>query len=138
MTREEQIKNKAINFYEYEDNFLEYDDCGDVCDDKSFIENAFISGAKWADEHPSEQVYTKKQLREMGFHFTLNGDIVTPNELKEHYRRGIEYRKQKLIEKVCDWLEQHHEDYYQYDAWGGEVVNLTTLIQDFKKAMTDE
>ena len=50
MTREEQIRNKAIDFSEDEDNFLEYDDCGDTCDDKLFVERAFISGAKWADE----------------------------------------------------------------------------------------
>jgi hypothetical protein len=50
MTREEEILNKAINYSEIEDNFIEYDDCGDVCDDKSFIEKAFIEGAKWADK----------------------------------------------------------------------------------------
>ena len=49
MTREEQILNKAIDYSEIEENFLEYDDCGDVCDDKTFIEKAFIEGAKWAD-----------------------------------------------------------------------------------------
>lgn len=111
MKREEQIRNEAIDFSEYEDNFLEYDDCGDVCDDKAFIQRAFEAGAKWADEHPSEQVYTKKQLGEMGFPFTLNGDIVTPDELEKHYRRGIEYRKQKLIEKVCNQLEMRFDEY---------------------------
>ena len=54
MTREEQILNKAIDYSEIEENFLEYDDCGDVCDDKTFIEKAFIEGAKWADENPKE------------------------------------------------------------------------------------
>lgn len=49
MTREEQILNKAIDYSEIEENFLEYDDCGDVCDDKTFVEKAFIEGAKWAD-----------------------------------------------------------------------------------------
>jgi hypothetical protein len=49
MTREEQIRNKAIDYSEIEENFLEYDDCGDVCDDKTFVEKAFIEGAKWAD-----------------------------------------------------------------------------------------
>jgi hypothetical protein len=49
MTREEEILNKAINYSEIEDNFIEYDDCGDVCDDKDFIEKAFIEGAEWAD-----------------------------------------------------------------------------------------
>jgi hypothetical protein len=53
MTREEQILNKAIDYSEIEENFLEYDDCGDVCDDKTFVEKAFIEGAKWADSHPN-------------------------------------------------------------------------------------
>ena len=55
MTREEQILNKAIDYSEIEENFLEYDDCGDVCDDKGFVEKAFIEGAKWADKYPNNK-----------------------------------------------------------------------------------
>lgn len=54
MTRQEEIRNTAIDYAEIEDNFLEYDDCGDVCDDKTFIKKAFIEGAKWADKNPKE------------------------------------------------------------------------------------
>lgn len=50
MNREEEILNKAIDYSEIEENFLEYDDCGYVCNDKEFIEQAFIEGAKWADK----------------------------------------------------------------------------------------
>lgn len=50
MTREEQILNNAINYSEIEDNFMGYYDCGDVCDDKDFIEKACIESAKWADK----------------------------------------------------------------------------------------
>lgn len=111
MTREEQIKQAGI-VYTYRNRpmcigggaFSEMVD--EMNRNKSFEE-----GAKWADEHPSKQVYTKKQLREMGFPFTLNGDIVTPDELEKHYRRGIEYRKQKLIEKVCNRLEMRFDEY---------------------------
>jgi phosphoribulokinase len=56
MTREEQILNKAIDYSEIEENFLEYDDCGDVCDDKTFVEKAFIESAKWADKTMIEKV----------------------------------------------------------------------------------
>lgn len=59
MTREEQILNNAINYSEIEENFLEYYDCGDVCDDKICIEKAFIEGAKWADEHPNPNTIKK-------------------------------------------------------------------------------
>ena len=50
MTREEQILNEAIDYSFIEDNYIEYDDCGDVCDDKEFIQKAFMEGAKWADK----------------------------------------------------------------------------------------
>ena len=50
MTREEEILNRAIDYSELDENFLEYDDCGDVCDDKCFIEKAFKAGANWADK----------------------------------------------------------------------------------------
>ena len=50
MTREEQILNNALNYSEIEDNFMGYYDCGDVCDDKDFIEKACIESAKWADK----------------------------------------------------------------------------------------
>ena len=56
MKREEQILNKAIDYSEIEENFLEYDDCGDVCNDKTLIERAFIEGAKWADKTMIERV----------------------------------------------------------------------------------
>lgn len=56
MTKEEEILNKAIDYSEIEDNFLEYDDCGDVCDDKPFVEKAFIEGAKWAREDILEDI----------------------------------------------------------------------------------
>lgn len=50
MTRTEEIEKEAIDYSEIEDNFMEYDDCGDVCDDRELVEKAFVQGAKWADE----------------------------------------------------------------------------------------
>ena len=47
MTIEERILNEAIDYSFIEDNYLEYDDCGDTCDDRDFIQKAFESGAKW-------------------------------------------------------------------------------------------
>lgn len=49
MTRKEQILNEAVDYSFVEENFIEYDDCGDVCDDRDFIQKAFEEGAKWAD-----------------------------------------------------------------------------------------
>jgi hypothetical protein len=50
MNRKEEMLNRAIDYSELEENFLEYDDCGDVCNDKYFIEKAFNAGANWANE----------------------------------------------------------------------------------------
>ena len=57
MTREEEILNRAIDYSELDENFLEYDDCGDVCDDKYFIEKAFKTGANWADKTMIDKAY---------------------------------------------------------------------------------
>lgn len=74
MTREEQIEKEAIDYSEIEDNFMEYDDCGDVCDDKDFIEKAFIQGTKWADEHPKEELHkehVKKILKILNDYYQI-------------------------------------------------------------------
>ena len=70
MTRKEEIINVSVDYSEQEPNFVEFDDCGDVCDDKDFISRAFEEGAKWADKNPNKDiVYTKQELRDMGFGF---------------------------------------------------------------------
>lgn len=136
MTREEKIRQASIE-YTYRNTPMCR--CGGVFSemvDELNRNKSFEEGAKLADAHQdSAKVYTKQELLDMGFAFDLNGNIRTPDECYESSVRHLEYRKQKFIDKACEWLEQHHEDYYQYDAWGGECVNLTTLIQDFKKAM---
>lgn len=64
MTTREQIHNKEIDYSEEEENFLEYDDCGDVCDDKIFIENAFDNGAEYGYNLALEKVceYIKENI----------------------------------------------------------------------------
>lgn len=63
MTRKEQILNEAIDYSFVEENFLEYDDCGDVCDDRDFIQRAFEEGAKWADKTMIEKVCNRLEMR---------------------------------------------------------------------------
>lgn len=82
MTREEQILNKAIDYSEIEENFVEYDDCGDVCNDKDFVEKAFIEGAKWADENPQGM-----------------------SKMRKDYELLFMLKKKELIQKACEWLE---------------------------------
>lgn len=131
MTREEQILNKAIDYSEIEENFLEYYDCGDVCDDKDFIEKAFIEGANWADANPNKKlVYTKKELLDMGFRFDQNGNISIPQEIEERKKQRIHHRKDKWIERACGWIDSNFPTIDNVGSWYKEG-----FIKRFKKAM---
>lgn len=81
MTREEQILNKAIDYSEIDENFLEYDDCGDVCNDKDFVEKAFIEGAKWVEKTMIEKAC--KWLLEGGY-------FVNNTETIDDFKRAME------------------------------------------------
>lgn len=50
---------------------------------------------------------------------------------------AIAIAKKDIINKACEWLERHKEDYYDYDAWKDVYVNFNMLIEDFKKAMEE-
>lgn len=112
MTRKEQILNKAIDYSAIEENFLEYEDeFGNVCNDKAFVEKAFIESAKWADANPNKKlVYTKKELLDMGFRFDQNGNISIPQEIEE---------RKKLFEAI-------KENGYK---WNAETKTLEKLIE---------
>lgn len=93
MTREEEILKQtniytsdSLNYTAWCDEHREYDDI-------EFIEQAFISGAKWADK--------------------------------------------TIIEKACKWLEQHKDDYFDYEPWKDVYVDFNALITDFKKKMEE-
>lgn len=124
MTRDEEIKQAAE----------QYAWVGDLYD----MQAAFTAGAKWADANPTHcsvrmvdsQSYSKQQLREMGFAFDLNGNVLSPNYLAT---KAAHY----VIDKACEWLQQHQESYDMYDAWSGDFVNFKSLIIDFRKAMEE-
>ena len=109
MTREEQILNKAIDYSEIEENFVEYDDCGDVCNDKDFVKKAFIEGAKWVDENPQGM---SKMRKDYEFLFML--------------------KKQELIKKACEWLDINFPNIDNVGSWYKD-----SFIKQFKKAMEE-
>lgn len=94
------------------------------------------------NEYLPHQIYTKKQLREMGFSFTLNGDIITPNELEEHYRKYVEYIKERFINKSCEYLNSYiWESVDDDDDPIIESVRNTTkedFIKDFKRFVEEQ
>lgn len=65
----------------------------------------------WAQiEKQGEQkdVYTKQQLRDMGFAFTLNGDIVTPEKTNEAMKEYLanEKKKWEKEQKPAEWSKE--------------------------------
>ena len=74
---------------EYEDEF------GNVCDDKTFVEKAFIEGAKWSDKTQVERVL--KFIFEYFYeHPHVNGHICTDSfesleELEEELNKRLNY-----------------------------------------------
>lgn len=76
---------------------------------------SFEEGAKWADSHPN--LSEEEQVGIGGL--------------------GMMWQKKHLIDKACEWLEQHKENYDMYDAWNGDYVNFKSLIIDFRKAMEE-
>lgn len=129
MTREEQIKQQADKYIGHSEDFGE--------DINTTIERiAFIEGAKWADNnHDKKYVYTKQELLNMGFAFDLNGNIRTPNECYESAIKYTEYRKQKLIDRGCEYLYLTLRNSYDEDGIHKVVSgnSLTEFIEGFKK-----
>lgn len=122
MDRKEQIQDAAA---EHRDCVC----CGFYDPVADAREESFIEGAEWSDEHPdTKRIYTKKQLLDMGFAFTTNGDIVTPEHSNKDLKKYLQYQKQKFIEKACDWLVGNAED---------NVESALSLVAKFKQAMEE-
>ena len=83
----------------------------------------FKNGAEWANNR------IKEELKNKGFEFDLNGNICTPEEAYERAIRHTEYRKQKLIDKACAWLQDSVYDRY--------IEMHEDNIEDFRKAMEE-
>ena len=45
--------------------------------------------------------YTVDELRKMGFAFTTNGDIVTPEDMGNMAKRYVEHNRKEIIDKAC-------------------------------------
>lgn len=96
MERKNQISEAGQQYFDSMDEFQRY---------HTYPREAFIKGATWSDEHPnSKNVYTKQQLIDMGFAFTTNGDIVTPDQSNEDLKKYLKYQKQKFIDKTISYF----------------------------------
>lgn len=132
MAREEEIRQAAATY------ILEM--YGEINED-SDVSEGFIEGAKWADENPTycsvrmvgSQSYSKQQLREMGFAFDLNGNVLSPNHLA---KKAAHY----VIDKACEWLENNVNNYIIIDDYLGKVQPKisSSMFDNFKKAMEEQ
>ena len=58
-------------------------------------------------------------------------------EFYDGFIAGAKWADKTMIDKACEWLQQHQESYDMYDAWSGDFVNFKSLIIDFRKAMEE-
>lgn len=105
MAKEEQILNKAIDYSEIEENFLEYDDCGDVCDDKAFVQKAYMEGAKVARADLMEDI-TQWLLEELYEAQAVPNLFYNSDVKSHHYDTVIEFiealKKAVDEEDICN------------------------------------
>lgn len=104
---------------------IPWNDC-DVFVDERGMTRTIGNVLKWADENPSSRCYTKQQLRDMGFAFTTNGDIVTPDDMGNMAERFFEYRKKEWIEKACEWIKEHIDIPYE-----GRLIDGQPHVMDY-------
>lgn len=55
---------------------------------------------------------------------------------KYAFKEGAEWQKEQMIEKACEWLENHN-DYICGGTNGVSWYNMQQLVKDFKKAMEE-
>ena len=66
MTREEQIKKQSDNYSDNSSNYTEWSDSWQDLNDIEYIERAFETGAKWADENPNWHCIADGDLPSIG------------------------------------------------------------------------
>ena len=100
----------------------------------------FVEGAVWSDNNPDKNsVYTKQELRDMGFSFDINGNIVTVKEIEAMTNIAKEYGFNKAIKKACDVLEDMMFTYIasSRDFLTCEYDNFEEFVEAFKKAVEE-
>lgn len=126
MTREEQIKQAGIEYtYRNRPMCIGGGAFSEMVDEMN-RNKAFEEGAKWADEHPNQ---TEEEEVGMG-------------------GLGMEWQKQALIKKACEWITQYIDIPYEVRMTeegpiASDYINyakkrlkyVEEVVNDFKKAM---
>lgn len=98
----------------------------------------FIEGAEWSDANPDKKhVYTKRELMDMKFAFTLNGDIVTPEEMRKDLHLLIKHEKEQQLKKAMKLLENIAFKHVETYGSTYEGYDMEGLLEEFKKGMEE-
>lgn len=73
----------------------------------------------------------EEEINKEAHRVSYNGDEFSS------FIQAAEWADKTMIEKVCDWIKTHIEEYYTYDAWNGDYIDVDALITDFKKKMEE-
>ena len=70
------------------------------------------------------------------------GDIeVLKARLKNTFKAGAQWQKEQMIDKACEWLQEHKNDYafpiYQGEELTDESYVSDDIIKDLRKAMEE-
>ena len=69
--------------------------------------------------------YTKQELIDMGFSFTLNGDIVTPDKMMEDMKKYLAWKEKHDEQKQADTPKFKVGDFIANDYCSGKVIEIT-------------
>lgn len=100
------------------------------------VRTAFLMGANYADEHPSQE-NIKNELIKLGYGFDLNGNIPTKEQQEEHLKQYIKYQKEKLIVKACETLKEILDFHKQLIYFSDQIVTYN-VVGDFKRKLLEE
>ena len=90
--------------------------------------------------------YSIEELRDMGFMFDLNGNLVSAQELEKMHKRGLEWYKTQWLSKAEEWIDS---TFFEYEREAPFCSALQTevcthlpskyaLIQNFRKFIESE
>lgn len=63
------------------------------------------------------------------------GEDIGITNMRNAFIEGAKWADRTMMERVCNWLKQSEDDYYEYDAWKGTYVNFEHLVVELKKEM---
>ena len=90
--------------------------------------------------------YSVEELRDMGFMFDLNGNLVSARELEKMHKKGLEWYKIQWLNKAEEWIDSAFFEYEREAPFCGALqtevcthfASKHALIQNFRKFVETE